>query len=81
MDANGTCSQTSLQNVKALWETPSISFTRLRNDREKVQSGTFRLATGPYFQISSPVLRLIGLLRIIKFQATNLAVVKGFASL
>lgn len=90
MDANGTCSRTSLQNVKAPWETHSISFTRLRNDREKVQSGTFRLGTGPYFQISSPVLRLIGhvsssklkfIQRIIKFQATNLAVVKGFASL
>ena len=62
----------------------------LETTEKQVQSGTFRLGTGPYFQISSPALRLSGhvsssklkfIQRIIEFQATNLAAVKGFASL
>ena len=62
----------------------------LEKTEEQVQSGMFRVVTGPYFQISSPALRLIGhvsssnlkfIQRIIRFQLTDLAAVKGFASL
>jgi len=62
----------------------------LETTEKQVQSGTLRVGTQPYFQISSPALRPIGhvsssnlkfIQRIIKFQATNLAVVKGFALL
>ena len=37
-DTNGTSSRTALQNVKALWETDSISFMRLRNKSKGVSS-------------------------------------------
>lgn len=90
MDMNGNCSRTSLQNAKALWKTHSIHLRDLEKTKEQVQSATLRVGTGPYFQISSPTLRLIGhvsssnlkfIQRIIRFQATDLAAVKGFASL
>ena len=56
-DTNGTSSRTALQNVKALWETHSISVMRLRN---KSKGGKFSVRIRPYFQISSPALQLIG---------------------